>query len=109
MTSCWCDGCVLYASELERSETSGVNDDISLFTRVAEILGLVDMSENTALYDDAVFEALAEKPGEVDGGVDADSLILKTRVIACCDFGWVVVSEVVEYFFEPWVFGVEMG
>lgn len=54
---------------------------------MAEILCFVDVSENTALYDDAVFEALAEKPGEVDGCVDADSLVLETRVVACCDFG----------------------
>jgi hypothetical protein len=99
----------LHATELKRSETSGVDDDIGLFTRVAEKLGLVDVSENTALYDNAVLEALAEKPGEVDGCVDADSLVLETRVVACCYFGWMVVSEVVEYLFEPWVFGVEMG
>jgi hypothetical protein len=52
---------------------------------------------------------LAEKPGEIDGCVDANSLVLEARVVACCDFGWMVVSEVVEDFFEPWVIGVEMG
>lgn len=109
MASCWCDSCVLHASELKRSKTSGVDDDISLFTGMAEILCFVDVSENTALYDDAVFEALAEKPGEVDGCVDANSLVLKARVVACCDFRWMVVSEVVEDFFEPWVVGIEMG
>jgi len=76
---------------------------------MAEIFGFIDVSYNSTLYDDAVFEALAEKPGEIDGCVDANSLVLEARVIACCDFGWMVVPEVVEDFFEPWVIGVEMG
>lgn len=33
----------------------------------------VNVSEDSAFEGDAVFDALTEKPGEEDGGVDADT------------------------------------
>lgn len=65
-------GLVRDAAELEGAEARRVDDDGGRLAGVAELLGLVDVGEDGALEDDAVLEALADEPWEVDGGVDAD-------------------------------------
>lgn len=66
-------GSILDASKLERSQRSSVDDDVCRLAGVTERLCVANVRQDDSFEDDAVFEALADEPGEIDDGIDADA------------------------------------
>lgn len=90
-------GGILDASKLERSQGSSINDDVCRLAGVTEGLCVANVRQDDSFEDDAVFEALADEPGEIDDGIDAHAREFASRIVAWNDFVLAQFAEIREH------------